>query len=104
MCEFLCSNCGSNKEKKWSRIGIGPVLPIIATIRHINFLLGKQKCATVKECANCGSFEVTCPFCKRTTSQKQETRNYICPYCFKKSYFEIFIALFDIFLNKYNKI
>jgi hypothetical protein len=41
------------------------------------------------------AYEVTCPYCKQITSQKSLARNYICPYCLKKSYWLLFLGLVE---------
>jgi ribosomal protein L37AE/L43A len=102
--EFLCTKCGSQRERRIKiELNIFPG-NTMCTYKELLVLLGRKKKAKTRECYDCGAIEVTCPFCQQKTIQDEEIRNYICPYCYKKSYANTSFSLATLLMKKQNDI
>jgi len=65
-----------------------------------------RKVAKIKKSKlrNCKKIQVQCPYCQNITIQEELTRNYRCPFCYKKSYIDTKARLSSLFMKKINTV
>jgi len=82
--------------------GAGVGLGFLSFYKDIFVLLKIRKIAKIKrsKLKNCNKIQVQCPYCQNVSIQPELTRNYRCPFCYKKSYISTSIGLFTLFTTK----
>jgi len=83
-----------------------PILLFGFTPKQILVFLGIRKVAKVKHSKlhKCTKIQVLCPYCQNISMQNDVTRNYRCPFCYKKSYISTSQGIFSLFMKKINSV
>lgn len=77
---------------------------IFVSFKDIMVFFRIQKKATIKVIEKEGITQIKCPYCQNISNQREETVNYRCPFCHKKSYIDTSGGLSTLFKKRINKI
>jgi len=101
--------CDSYWEPEFHRLpafDVGVPLAHGFTPKQILVFLGIRKEAKIKKSKlpKCTKIQVLCPHCQNISIQGEITRNYRCPFCYKKSYISTSQGIFSLFMKKINSV